>query len=185
MLCFEKQSGLVLEELSSVGRCHVHVSYAQTENVSAPAGREFTVSLASMRLDALLAEMIHTSRSNAVKLDSRRRGRDQSHTEHQAPMNPFMKETRSAFGVMESFVCKKLENRVGKAEHLYPIYNIDRGQSLMNADDIRNVTFDKVMRGYRSEEVDAYLEQVAAEMEKLQAEKKRTMRKTLYPGGEG
>lgn len=68
--CFvlEKQSGLVLEELLSVGRCHVHVSYAQTESVSAPAGREFTVSLASMRLDALLAEMIHTSRSNAVQL---------------------------------------------------------------------------------------------------------------------
>ena len=29
----------------------------------------------------------------------------------------------------------------------------------MNAEDIRNVTFDKVMRGYRPEEVDAYLDQ--------------------------
>lgn len=47
----------------------------------------------------------------------------------------------------------------------------------MNADDIRNVTFDKVMRGYRSEEVDAYLEQVAAEMEKLQAEKEDNEKK--------
>ena len=28
----------------------------------------------------------------------------------------------------------------------------------MNAEDIRNVTFDKVMRGYRPEEVDAYLD---------------------------
>ena len=28
----------------------------------------------------------------------------------------------------------------------------------MNAEDIRNVTFDKVMRGYRPEEVDAYLQ---------------------------
>lgn len=41
----------------------------------------------------------------------------------------------------------------------------------MNAQDIKSVTFDKVMRGYRPEEVDAYLAQVAAEMEKLQAEK--------------
>ena len=47
----------------------------------------------------------------------------------------------------------------------------------MNADDIRNVTFDKVMRGYRSEEVDAYLEQVAAEMEKLQADKEDNEKK--------
>ena len=30
----------------------------------------------------------------------------------------------------------------------------------MNAEDIRNVTFDKVMRGYRPEEADAYLDQV-------------------------
>ena len=41
----------------------------------------------------------------------------------------------------------------------------------MNAEDIRNVTFDKVMRGYRPEEVDAYLDQVAAELERLQTEK--------------
>ena len=47
----------------------------------------------------------------------------------------------------------------------------------MNADDIRNVTFDKVMRGYRPEEVDAYLEQVAAEMEKIQAEKEDNEKK--------
>ena len=40
----------------------------------------------------------------------------------------------------------------------------------MNAEDIRNVTFDKVMRGYRPEEVDAYLDQVAAELERLQTE---------------
>ncbi|WP_367926020.1 DivIVA domain-containing protein [uncultured Ruthenibacterium sp.] len=47
----------------------------------------------------------------------------------------------------------------------------------MNADDIRNVTFDKVMRGYRPEEVDAYLAQVAGEMEKLQAEKEDNEKK--------
>ena len=41
----------------------------------------------------------------------------------------------------------------------------------MNAEDIRNVTFDKVMRGYRPEEVDAYLDQVAADLERLQTEK--------------
>ena len=49
----------------------------------------------------------------------------------------------------------------------------------MNAEDIRNVTFDKVMRGYRPEEVDAYLDQVAAELERLQR-KKRMRRKKLY-----
>ena len=41
----------------------------------------------------------------------------------------------------------------------------------MNAEDIHNVTFDKAMRGYRPEEVDAYLDQVAAELERLQTEK--------------
>lgn len=41
----------------------------------------------------------------------------------------------------------------------------------MNAEDIRNITFDKVVRGYRAEEVDAYLARVSAEMELLEAEK--------------
>lgn len=41
----------------------------------------------------------------------------------------------------------------------------------MNVDDIHNVTFDRVMRGYKPEEVDEYLDKVAAELEKLQAEK--------------
>lgn len=47
----------------------------------------------------------------------------------------------------------------------------------MNAEDIRNVTFDKVMRGYRPEEVDAYLDQVAAEMERLRADKEDAEKK--------
>ncbi len=47
----------------------------------------------------------------------------------------------------------------------------------MNAEDIRNVTFDKVMRGYRPEEVDACLDQVAAELERLQTEKRMRRKK--------
>lgn len=68
--CFvlERQTALVCEELSSVGRCSVRVSQAPVETLCVPAGREFTVSLASMRLDALLAEMVHTSRANAAQL---------------------------------------------------------------------------------------------------------------------
>lgn len=41
----------------------------------------------------------------------------------------------------------------------------------MNVEDIHSVTFDRVMRGYKPEEVDEYLDKVAAELEKLQAEK--------------
>ena len=41
----------------------------------------------------------------------------------------------------------------------------------MNVEDIHNVTFDRVMRGYKPEEVDEYLDKVAAELEKLQTEK--------------
>lgn len=49
----------------------------------------------------------------------------------------------------------------------------------MNVSDIHNVTFDRVMRGYRPEEVDAYLEKVAAELERLQKEKEDAEKK-LY-----
>ncbi len=49
----------------------------------------------------------------------------------------------------------------------------------MNVDDIRNVVFDKTMRGYRMEEVDAFLAQVAAEFEKLTKEKE-DLEKKLY-----
>ncbi len=49
----------------------------------------------------------------------------------------------------------------------------------MNVEDIHNVTFDKVMRGYRTEDVDAYLDQVAAELERLQTEK-ADLEKKMY-----
>jgi cell division initiation protein len=47
----------------------------------------------------------------------------------------------------------------------------------MKAEDIRKVSFEKVMRGYRMDEVDAYLAQVATEMERLQAEKEDNEKK--------
>ena len=47
----------------------------------------------------------------------------------------------------------------------------------MNVEDIHNVTFDRVMRGYKPEEVDEYLDKVAAELERLQAEKADTEKK--------
>ena len=49
----------------------------------------------------------------------------------------------------------------------------------MNAEDVRNVTFDKAIRGYRPDAVDAYLDKVAEELEKLGAEKAET-EKNIY-----
>lgn len=68
--CFvlERQVPLVCEELSSVGNCNVRVEIADPRLATRADGQEHTVSLASLRLDALLAEMIHTSRANAVQL---------------------------------------------------------------------------------------------------------------------
>lgn len=59
---------VVCEELLSVGHYRVCVTQEDAEVVALPAGQEYTVSLASLRLDALLAEMIHSSRSNAMQL---------------------------------------------------------------------------------------------------------------------
>ena len=50
---------------------------------------------------------------------------------------------------------------------------------MMTPQEIRTVTFDKVMRGYRTEDVDALLQQIAQQMEQLQAEKESTEKK-LY-----
>ncbi len=47
----------------------------------------------------------------------------------------------------------------------------------MNVEDIHNITFDRVMRGYKPEEVDEYLDKVAAELEKLQTEKAENEKK--------
>ncbi len=47
----------------------------------------------------------------------------------------------------------------------------------MNAEDVRSVSFDRIMRGYRPEEVDAFLEKVAAELERRDAEKADTEKK--------
>ncbi len=50
---------------------------------------------------------------------------------------------------------------------------------MITPQEIRSVTFDKGMRGYRIEDVDAYLQQAAADMEQLIAEKEETEQK-LY-----
>ena len=48
---------------------------------------------------------------------------------------------------------------------------------MISPQEIRTVTFDKVMRGYRTEDVDALLQQLAQQMEELQAEKESTEKK--------
>ena len=50
---------------------------------------------------------------------------------------------------------------------------------MMTPQEIRTVTFDKIMRGYRPEDVDALLQQLAQQIEQLQAEKESTEKK-LY-----
>lgn len=50
---------------------------------------------------------------------------------------------------------------------------------MISPQEIRTVTFDKVMRGYRAEDVDALLQQLADQMEQLQTEKENTEKK-LY-----
>lgn len=50
---------------------------------------------------------------------------------------------------------------------------------MISPQEIRTVTFDKVMRGYRPEDVDALLQQLAQQMEQLQAEKESAEKK-LY-----
>ena len=42
---------------------------------------------------------------------------------------------------------------------------------MIASEDVRRVTFDKTMRGYRCEDVDDYLKQVADSMDALSAEK--------------
>lgn len=48
---------------------------------------------------------------------------------------------------------------------------------MLTAEEIREVTFDKTMRGYRIEDVQAFLEEVASQMEALSAEKEELEKK--------
>ena len=50
---------------------------------------------------------------------------------------------------------------------------------MLSSEEIRSVTFEKAMRGYRTEDVDAFLEQVAAGVDQLVAEK-ADVEKKLY-----
>ncbi len=60
---------LVREELSRVGRCTVRVSDARSDELPKQTERPLrTASVASLRLDAILAAMLHISRSDAAGL---------------------------------------------------------------------------------------------------------------------
>ena len=50
---------------------------------------------------------------------------------------------------------------------------------MLSSEEIRTVTFEKAMRGYRPEDVDAFLEQVAAGVDQLSSEKE-DLEKKLY-----
>ena len=50
---------------------------------------------------------------------------------------------------------------------------------MLTSEEIRTVTFEKSMRGYRPEDVDAFLEQVAAGVDQLSSEKE-DLEKKLY-----
>lgn len=60
---------LVCEELSGVGRCSVRVRAAQAQELPGQADRPVhTATVPSLRLDALLAVMLHISRGEAAQL---------------------------------------------------------------------------------------------------------------------
>lgn len=60
---------LVQEELMQVGSRPVHICEAQAQQLPGPQQRPLRqVSIASLRLDALLAAMLHTSRADAADL---------------------------------------------------------------------------------------------------------------------
>ena len=50
---------------------------------------------------------------------------------------------------------------------------------MLSSEEIRSITFEKSMRGYRTEDVDAFLEQVAAGVDQLNAERE-DLEKKLY-----
>lgn len=50
---------------------------------------------------------------------------------------------------------------------------------MFNADEIRQITFEKVVRGYRPEDVESFMEKIADEFEALTAEKQE-MERQLY-----
>ena len=59
---------LILEELSSVGRCSVTCERAQAEAAQAVPPEERRASVSSLRLDAVLAAMMHVSRGVSAQL---------------------------------------------------------------------------------------------------------------------
>ena len=60
---------LLLEDLTSVGRCAARVRTASAEALPPiPQPEEKTASVASLRLDAVLAAMLHVSRAEATRL---------------------------------------------------------------------------------------------------------------------
>lgn len=53
---------------------------------------------------------------------------------------------------------------------------------MITSEDVRRVTFDKAMRGYRCDDVDDYLKQVAESMEALSAQNDDLQKKTRRVG---
>ena len=64
-----------------------------------------------------------------------------------------------------------MAQKAAKTDILLHIQNIRR-HKMFTPDEIRQITFEKVMRGYRTEDVESFMEKIADEFEALEQEKK-------------
>ena len=175
-------------ELTGAGHCTVHTACIDALPARLAESRERTLQEAtvpSLRADAVLAAMLHTSRiyrrgpcgdqPPAVEgrpRDRLRRGYFYSARRGalQAGGHRRQKPQRSSVHILLPILSagSPAALRAGNNGAVRPAYR--RKAVMISSEDVRHVTFDKAFQGYRREDVDDYLKQVAQAMDDLAAQ---------------
>lgn len=191
MILADKQE-FINAELTGAGHCTVHTACIDALPARLAESRERTLQEAtvpSLRADAVLAAMLHTSRTRAAEYIAAGRV-EINHLPLKAALRPptprifsqcaawgassWRPSAAKAAGSSVHILLPILSAgspaalRAGNNGAVCPAYR--RKAVMISSEDVRHVTFDKAFQGYRREDVDDYLKQVAQAMDDLAAQ---------------
>lgn len=180
-------------ELTGAGHCTVHTACIDALPARLAESRERTLQEAtvpSLRADAVLAAMLHTSRTRAAEYIAAGRV-EINHLPLKAAHETGLR--RGCFysarrGALQAGGHRRQKPQGSSVHILLPILSAGspaalragnngamrpayrRKAVMISSEDVRHVTFDKAFQGYRREDVDDYLKQVAQAMDDLAAQ---------------
>ena len=169
VFALETAGELICRELLQVGRTEVTTTLLSLDEVPEfpQAERKTqTATVSSLRLDAVLAAMLHCSRGQACEWIAAGRV-EINHLPAESAHARCMRVMCSRYAARGRFGLTALPGKSKKTDRSssFSILNKREETTMLTPQDVRAAQFEKNIRGYRTEEVDRFLDKVEEQLE--------------------